>query len=78
MTSKNIRNTHANPSASFKALFDKNVYLNFAQGIIPGDRCDIKSPKFIILFKQNLFFLRFNSGTPLLMEAMPVLLQVTS
>ena len=59
---KNIGITHANHSATSKAILTKmydtscnlNVYifyLRFALGIIHGERCDRKTTKTIILLK---------------------------
>ena len=58
MTSKkkNIGITHANHSATSKAIWTKmhvqpeRLYFLFALGIIDGDRCDGKTPKTIISF----------------------------
>ena len=61
-----------NHSASLKAYFDKkcmcilclySLNLHFALDIILGDRYDAKTLKTTILFKLNLFYLWFNSGT---------------
>ena len=57
---ENIKITHANHSATSKAILTKMLvqperlhffYFRFALGIIHGDRCDRKTPKTIVLFK---------------------------
>ena len=60
---KNIGITHANHSASSKAILTKctcspnlNIfYLRFTLGIIQDDRFVRKTPKIIILFKESYF-----------------------
>ena len=85
MTSKkNIGITHANHSATSKAILTKkqkctcklNVHIFFfcfALVIIHCDRCDRKTFKTIILFKQNPLFWSLNLVIPLLFEEMLVL-----
>ena len=48
-------------------------YLHFALDIIPGDRCDRKTPKTTILFKLNLIFWSLNLVKMLLFEEMLIL-----
>ena len=82
MTSKNYRNHSCESFWYVKGNFDKkcmcnlNVYifyLCFVPGIIHGDCCDRKTPKTIVLFKYNPFFLLMNLVTPLLFVEMLVL-----
>ena len=73
-----------NHSATPKAILTKvrdctcnlNVYifyLRFALGIFHGDRCDRKTSKTIILFKEAPFFRPLKSVTLLLFEEKLVL-----
>ena len=83
-----IENKYRNHSCeSFcyaKGNFDKSARLHvqserlyflfaFYARLIHGDRCDIKTPKTIILFKLTPFFRSLKSVTLLLLEEMLVL-----
>ena len=55
---------------------NRNVYifyLRFALGIIHGDHCDRKTPKTVVLFKENPSFRSLNLVTLLLFEEILVL-----
>ena len=70
--SKKIKITHANHSATSKAILTKTLvqferlffYLSFVLGIIHGDRCDRKTPKtFFYLSKTHLVVEASNTVT---------------
>ena len=81
---KNIGITHANHSATSKAILTKmqkctgklnvhNFYFCFALIIIHGDRCDRKTPKNNYFIQVKPLFRSLNLVTPLLFEEMLVL-----